>query len=169
MQPSLSAQSELDPILLELVDEITRLVEAGRVTEIDALLAKHPEHGPRLRHLLPAIRGMANFSLDAGVAGVPAGLGSGNRLGDFVLVGAIGRGGMGIVYEAVQTSLGRQVALKILPTEQCSEQMLDRFRRETQAAARCIIRTSCRCSAPASTRGCTFTRCSSSPAKGLMY
>jgi WD40 repeat protein len=79
---------------------------------------------------------MANFSLDAGVAGVPAGLGSGNRLGDFVLVGAIGRGGMGIVYEAVQTSLGRQVALKILPTEQCSEQMLDRFRRETQAAAR---------------------------------
>ena len=37
------------------------------------------------------------------------------RLGDFDLVREIGRGGMGLVFEAVQRSLNRQVALKLLP------------------------------------------------------
>jgi serine/threonine protein kinase len=57
-------------------------------------------------------------------------------LGDFRLVREIGRGGMGVVYEAIQLSLGRRVAVKILPfTAALDPRHLQRFRSEAQAAA----------------------------------
>ena len=57
-------------------------------------------------------------------------------LGDFSLVRVIGRGGMGVVYEAVQKSLNRRVALKILPAA-CADdpRKIQRFLIEAQAAA----------------------------------
>src|SRR3954449_3788171 len=57
-------------------------------------------------------------------------------LGDFRLIREIGRGGMGIVYEAVQLSLGRRVALKVLPFAATFDaRHLQRFHNEAQAAA----------------------------------
>jgi serine/threonine protein kinase len=57
-------------------------------------------------------------------------------LGDFHLVREVGRGGMGIVYEAVQLSLGRRVALKVLPfAATLDPKQLQRFKNEAQAAA----------------------------------
>ena len=59
------------------------------------------------------------------------------RLGDFQIVREIGRGGMGVVYEAVQVSLGRRVALKVLPPRAAPDQQyVERFQREAQAVAR---------------------------------
>jgi serine/threonine protein kinase len=59
------------------------------------------------------------------------------RLGDFRVVREVGRGGMGVVYEAVQESLGRRVALKVLPFHGSIEPThRERFRREAAAAAR---------------------------------
>jgi len=61
----------------------------------------------------------------------------GNRLGDFEIVRAIGRGGMGIVYEARQTSLHRRVALKVLSGGLgLTPKAVQRFRREAEAAAK---------------------------------
>ena len=60
-----------------------------------------------------------------------------SRLGDFQIVRRIGQGGMGVVYEAVQESLGRHVALKLLPAEALLDpKKLERFRREAKSAAK---------------------------------
>ena len=59
-----------------------------------------------------------------------------SQLGEFRIIRELGRGGMGVVYEAVQESLGRNVALKVIHQVQLDARRLQRFQREAQAVAR---------------------------------
>ena len=85
------------------------------------------------------------------------------ELGDFRLLREVGRGGMGVVYEAEQISLRRRVALKVLPFAAAidpagsSDSRPRPWRRPT-----CSTRRSCRCTRSAASAASTITPCSSS-------
>src|SRR5438477_3216637 len=63
-------------------------------------------------------------------------LGNGARIGPYEIVSAIGAGGMGEVYRATDTTLGRQVAIKVLPEAVATDpERLARFEREAKTLA----------------------------------
>jgi serine/threonine protein kinase len=115
-------------------------VEAGTAPPREQFLARHPELAEDLDACLAALRFIGQAaagprSVAAGVAEAPPEPVSG-QLGDFRLVREVGRGGMGVVYEAEQVSLNRRVALKVLPYAATMDpRQLQRFRHEAQAAA----------------------------------
>src|SRR5204862_6819012 len=102
---------------------------------------EYPEHAAELRRLLPAVQLLADVSRSADAGGTfPPAEGDGGLpgepLGDFRLVREVGRGGLGVVYEAEQRSLGRRVALKVLPFAAAIDpRQIARFRVEAQAAS----------------------------------
>lgn len=132
-----------DPRLLPIVREYLARLEAGEEPTVDEYVAQHPDLAEALRTCLegldlvhrsvktdrPPVVSLAASSVDP-----PPFLA--DPLGDFRIVRELGRGGMGVVYEALQTSLGRRVALKVLPfTATLQPRQLQRFLNEAQAAA----------------------------------
>jgi serine/threonine protein kinase/predicted Zn-dependent protease len=129
-----------DRALTDLVEEFAARVQAGEAIDPDSFAGAHPAFATRLRRLLPAVQALADLGRTGASeeAGVPA-PGSGvalSQLGDYRIRREVGRGGMGIVYEAEQVSLGRRVALKVLPSAAALDnRSLQRFKNEGQAAA----------------------------------
>jgi tetratricopeptide (TPR) repeat protein len=139
---SVSRDSGVDSALMHLLDEIGDRVQAGDSVDVEAYAQAHPEYADRLRQLLPAVRMMADLGRSAasGEASVPPAVTDAEpvaaTLGDFRILREIGRGGMGVVYEAEQISLNRRVALKVLPFAATMDpRHLQRFKNEAQAAA----------------------------------
>src|SRR5262245_60032777 len=131
-----------DQALADIMDRISARLHQGERIELDALLAEYPEHVERLRQLWPTLKLLANASQSNGKPADWSNSESGidelcaQPLGDFRLIREVGRGGMGIVYEAEQLSLGRRVALKVLPfAATMNSKQLQRFRNEAMAAA----------------------------------
>jgi tetratricopeptide (TPR) repeat protein len=130
-------------VLAELVDRLTTQAQRGEPVDWGAVERDHPEHAGELRRLWPALGGLDALSQsgDAGLTGLAARSAAAEELapgvlGDFRLLREVGRGGMGVVYEAEQISLGRRVALKVLPFAATMDpRHLQRFQNEARAAA----------------------------------
>jgi serine/threonine protein kinase len=125
-------------LLADLVDLLSARAQAGEVLDAEVLAAEYPEFAEDLRRLLPALGLLGELSRSRqslGAGASPVG-DLGGVLGDFRLVREVGRGGMGVVYEAEQISLRRRVALKVLPFAAVLDpRHLQRFRNEALAAA----------------------------------
>lgn len=128
-----------DPRVVECLEDYMAAVAEGRRPDRDALLARYPEIAGELAPCLDALALVSQVApeLDATVEPADAlrttALGT---LGDFRLVRELGRGGMGVVYEAWQVSLQRRVALKVLPFAAVLDpRRLQRFKNESLAAA----------------------------------
>jgi serine/threonine protein kinase/tetratricopeptide (TPR) repeat protein len=124
--------------LAEIVDFLAARVQSGIPLDPEQIAAEFPEFADDLRQILPAVGllGALSQSQDSlGVGTGPPDVLTGT-LGDYQIVREVGRGGMGIVYEAEQISLPRRVALKVLPFAAVMDpRHLQRFRNEARAAA----------------------------------
>ncbi len=132
-QISLSGSRENE--LAALLDQLIQQVREGREPLLEGVCQAHPEFASRLRELLPTLIAMERLKpqrVDSAQA-----LGPRSQIGDYTILREIGRGGMGVVYEALQRSLGRHVALKVISNRLSSDSAaIMRFKREATAAAR---------------------------------
>ncbi|NQT85991.1 serine/threonine protein kinase, partial [bacterium] len=123
----------------ELAAEFVERRRRGENPSVEEYAERYPELADEIRELFPtigAIEGLQETELLPRGA-TPLGDLPFEALGDYRIVGELGRGGMGIVYEAEQVSLARHVAIKVLPRSHLLDAVhLERFRREAQLAAR---------------------------------
>ncbi len=138
-QASIPDDEALEELTSRAADEFMTLVDGGAAPDVEEFAGRHPEIAGVLRRLLPALQAMRESDASAPrrttefTSAEPERQG---RLGDFEIVREVGRGGMGVVYEALQISLGRRVALKVLPfAAMLDPQRLQRFQNEARAAA----------------------------------
>src|SRR5438105_9226770 len=131
---------EQEARLTDVLDRYLCSLEADLPLEQEALIAAHPDLADPLRVHFRSLDDLHRMA--AGFSGLNAPssrlreMDEKGRIGDFELLREIGRGGMGVVYEARQISLDRHVAVKLLPFAAVLDaKQITRFKTEAQAAA----------------------------------
>ena len=123
----------------QLAEEMQTCLQKGDRPDIQALARKYPSLVDEIPDLLSALAnlqclGQVSKHDDRSMTDMDGN--TKGQLGDFRILREVGRGGMGIVYEAEQISLQRRVALKMLPFAAVLDaRQLQRFKNEAVAAA----------------------------------
>lgn len=123
-----------------IVERFTAEVRSGRTPDIETYLHQHPDHADELADLLSSVAMIEGLKHYSPTSSVPdqrtAEINVPDFLGEYRIVQEIGRGGMGIVFEAVHETLGRRVAIKVMTVGSISNtKHLERFHREAVSAA----------------------------------
>ncbi|MFM8396566.1 MAG: protein kinase domain-containing protein [Pirellula sp.] len=129
----------------QLADKFVSQLRAGLSPSIDQYALDHPEHAATIRSVFPSLVIVEKVSAKDATESLastnslpksPTGQNHPRNFDDFHILRCIGQGGMGVVYEAIQESLQRKVALKVIhPGASVSTQNRNRFRREAESAA----------------------------------
>src|SRR6516162_420790 len=135
-----AAQSDEDSRIIRAVQQYLEELEAGAAPQRQEFLGRYPELAGKLTICLDGLDFLHQVGPQLSVPTLnhvpPLDSEGPQPLGDYRLLREVGRGGMGVVYEAVQISLGRRVALKVLPfAATLDTRQLQRFKNEAQAAA----------------------------------
>jgi WD40 repeat protein/serine/threonine protein kinase len=123
----------------QIADEFVEAIRQGQRPSVEEFARRYPEHAADIREMLPALVLMEkakapDHAATQRRAAVATPL---QQLGDYQILREVGRGGMGVVYEAQQLSLGRHVAIKVLPAHALLDSRhLARFQREARSAAK---------------------------------
>jgi eukaryotic-like serine/threonine-protein kinase len=140
MNPTESLSSR-DPVE-QLAESFLERYRRGERPSLTEYIEARPDLADDIRDLFPALVEIEELKTRPGERRGPDGStdresrATPTRLGDYRIVRVVGRGGMGVVYEAVQESLGRRVALKVLlPEFLANPTFLKRFHREARSAA----------------------------------
>jgi len=135
----MSSISETCNLIEDVATEFLERRQQGDSPSIEDYAARYPELSDEIHDLFPVIEALdevhrnARQSAARDATAKPLRL---TELGDFKILREIGRGGMGVVYEAEQRSLGRRVALKVLPKQSLLDpDQLKRFQREARISA----------------------------------
>ncbi|HVX62443.1 MAG TPA: serine/threonine-protein kinase, partial [Pirellulales bacterium] len=128
-----------DSRVVSAVQQFLSALQDGRAPDRKQFAANFPEIASELEKCLEGLELVHQAASDLGRAPSAGPLdvnAAPNQLGDYRLLREIGRGGMGVVYEATQISLNRRVAVKVLPFAAAIDRThVQRFRNEAQAAA----------------------------------
>ncbi len=142
-QPKCAASDTRNPVEV-LAEEFLSRKRQGETPTLREYVDRHPDLADEIRELFPALLFMEDLGESPGAttgsiaADAAASVATRpQRLGDYRILREIGRGGMGVVYEAEQESLGRRVALKVLSAGALLDTVqVRRFEREAKSAAR---------------------------------
>jgi eukaryotic-like serine/threonine-protein kinase len=141
MESSAKASPTSEQILESLVEDFTAALRSGMHPAISDYQQQHPQLAAEIEEVLSSVALLEQFKAVQ--------LGSDSHLrpldqlkclthiGPYKILHELGRGGMGVVFAAVHESLGRHVAIKVLPSPILNgDTSVERFRHEAQAAAR---------------------------------
>ncbi|WP_165228534.1 serine/threonine-protein kinase [Aquisphaera insulae] len=143
---AMEVADDRDRRLYEVIGAYYSVVADGGEADIESLIRDHPDLADSLRAFFDQQDRLHRETTTLRPAPTSLGESSapvardeslrGSTLGDFVMLAEVGRGGMGIVYEAIQKSLGRRVAVKVLPHVAAMDPAVQRrFQSEAQMAA----------------------------------
>jgi serine/threonine protein kinase/Flp pilus assembly protein TadD len=136
-----SAAEKDDPRVVLALREYVSALEAGEKPSRQEFLARYTDIAEALAECLAGLELIYEAAPQLQQSASSAANGSAEfrplaPLGDYRILREVGRGGMGVVYEAEQLSLGRRVALKVLPFAAAMDaRQLQRFKNEAQVAA----------------------------------
>ena len=127
-------------LLDQLAEEFAERYRRGERPSLGEYTDRYPDLADEIRELFPALVEVEQVEGDRRVESTgpttTPGPAPPQQVGDYRIIREVGRGGMGVVYEAEQISLGRRVALKVLPSSTMQDgSKIERFRREASSAA----------------------------------